>query len=187
MSFGVDLAASEWDEFASVCTETSYRKREVIFRDGVEPDYLLFITNGVCAGQASQPDGQTVVARFFEPGDFCAKISFTRRGSTNANTIIAVTPAEGVLIPMDRWRREHLEGMGVGRYARQKMMRAHYFDIDIIQVKTLNRTVESYEFLREHQPNVLQAVPQNVIAQFLGITPEGLSRFLRTNPQYADQ
>jgi len=187
VSLGVDNPESEWEEFASVCTKTSYRKRETIFRDGVGPEYLLFITDGICAGQASQPDGQTVVARFFEPGDLCAKITFTRRGYTSSNMIIAITPVEGVLIPMDRWRREHLEGMGVGRYARQKMMRAHYFDIDIIQVKTLNRTVESYEFLREHQPNILKVVPQNVIAQFLGITPEGLSRFLRMNPQYAEQ
>ncbi|MEM7662761.1 MAG: cyclic nucleotide-binding domain-containing protein [Pseudomonadota bacterium] len=186
VSLGVDLTGSEWEEFASVCIETSYEKRETIFQDGVGPEYLLFIADGVCAGQATQPDGQTVVARFFEPRDFCAKIRFTRRGYTSTNTIVATTPVEGVLIPMDRWREEHLEGERIGKYARQKMMMAHHFDIDIIQVKTLNRTVESYEFLREHQPGVLRSVPQRVIAQFLGITPEGLSRFLKANPQYID-
>ena len=102
-TLGVDKAGSQWEEFASVCIEASYEKRETIFQDGVGPEYLLFITDGVCAGQATQPDGQTVVASFFEPRDFCAKIRFTRRGYTSTNTIVATTPVEGVLIPMDRW------------------------------------------------------------------------------------
>ena len=53
------------------------------------------------------------------------------------------------------------------------------FEIDILNVKTVNRTEVSYNFLRERHPTVLELVPQTLIAQFCGITPEGFSRFLR--------
>ena len=63
------------------------------------------------------------------------------------------------------------------------MFQAHNFDIDVMRVKTINRTQASYDFLKKRQPDVLKLLSQRVIAQFLGITPEGLSRFLKTRSQ----
>lgn len=183
-TIGVDISAAEWENFANICSEACYKKKQTVFENPDSKKFILFITDGICAGQFVQPDGQIVVGRFFERGDFCATIDAASHGRASNHSVLALTPVEGVLIPMEWWRKEHFEGDGIGRYAREKMFKMHIFDIGLLQVKTINRTSVSYEFLRDHQPNVLNSVPQRVIAQFLGITPEGFSRFLKSNPKY---
>ena len=90
-----------------------------------------------------------------------------------------MTPVEGLLIPIKRWRDEYLRGGAIGEYMRIKIFQTLLFDADVIRVKSLNRTYESYTFLQERQPSVLQSIAQKDVAQFIGITPEGLSRFLK--------
>ena len=178
----VELSQSEWKEFSSVCQVTSYEKKaEITARQTMNPS-ILFVTNGVCADQIMSPEGQSVIGRFFQPGDFCAGTKLSTDEHTPEHNILATTYVEGVLIPMALWLREYFDGGRLGLYARKKMFQAHNFDIDLMRVKTLNRTFETYEFLKTRQPCVIQLVAQIHIAQFLGISPEGLSRFLRTKP-----
>ncbi|MEO0449669.1 MAG: hypothetical protein AAFZ74_05085, partial [Pseudomonadota bacterium] len=75
---------------------------------------------------------------------------------------------------------EYEKGHEIGHYVRLKMMKTHLFDIELLKVKTMNRTQNSFGFLKEQQPNTLTNVPHRFIAQFLGITAEGFSRFLRS-------
>lgn len=91
-----------------------------------------------------------------------------------------MTPLDVIIVPMDLWMREYEQGHEVGRYARLKMMKMHLFDIELLKVKTMNRTQNSFAFLKEQQPQVLASVAHKFIAQFLGITAEGFSRFLKS-------
>lgn len=178
----VELSESEWEEVSSICQVISYEKKaEITARQKMTPS-VLFVTNGVCADQITRPEGHSVIGRFFKPGDFCAETKLSTDEHTPEHNILATTYVEGVLIPMALWLTEYFDGGGIGLYARKKMFQAHNFDIDLMRVKTLNRTIETYEFLKTRQPCVIQVVAQIYIAQFLGITPEGLSRFLRTKP-----
>ena len=176
------LSDAQWQEFASSCHEVSIDQRDLVFEGKAKRDALLFITKGIGASQFVLPDGQVVISRFFEAGDLCAVVQFTHMGELTENAIVAVTPVEGVMIPLEIWKFEQFEGEIIGKYARQKMYHQHLSEIDIMHVKTVNRTEVSYEFLKERHPSVLESSPQTVIAQFCGITPEGLSRFLRNYP-----
>ena len=176
---GIDVPPREWEEFAEECTPTTYAKKDTIFDRDVISDHMLFITKGVSACQFAYPNGQLIIDRFFETGDFCTTVRSAWRTEPSEDQIFAVTPVQGVLIPMKRWREEYLRGGVIGEYIRIKIFQTLLFDADVIRVKSLNRTNESYTFLQERQPGVLQSVAQKDVAQFLGITPEGLSRFLK--------
>lgn len=176
---GIDIPRAQWEGFADECIPTQYAKKDTIFDTDVVSNYMLFVTNGVSACQFAHPNGQLIIDRFFETGDFCTTVRSAWRTEPSDDQIFAVTPVEGVLIPMKRWRDEYLRGGAIGEYIRIKIFQTLLFDADVIRVKSLNRTSESYTFLQEQQPGVLQSVAQKDIAQFLGITPEGLSRFLK--------
>lgn len=176
---GTELSDADWDGLAGQCREVNIEKRKEVFTNQTKREGLLFVTRGVCAAQFSLPDGQVVISRFFEARDMCAVVEFTHMDEPTENSIVAVTPVEGVMIPKKLWQLEQFEGQLLGPYARKKMYRQHLFEIDIMHVKTVNRTDVSYEFLKERHPGVLQVAPQTVIAQFCGITPEGFSRFFR--------
>ncbi|MEL7485627.1 MAG: hypothetical protein AAGJ87_00260 [Pseudomonadota bacterium] len=177
---GVEVSSVEWEDFSELCAEARYSRKEIIFDRNVVSKHMFFVTSGVSASQFAHPNGQLIIDRFFETGDFCTTVRSAWRTEPSDDLILAVTPVEGILIPMDRWREEYLAGEAIGRYVREKIFRTLLFDADVIRVKSLNRTSESYGFLQERQPNVLSDVPQRTVAQFLGITPEGLSRFLRS-------
>lgn len=181
---GTNLSERQWQDWASQCHAVSIKKRDLVFEGETKRDSLLFVTKGICASQFVMPDGQTVISRFFEARDLCAVVEFTYMKEVTENTIIAITPVEGVLIPFKLWQFEQFEGSLPGSYTRQKMYRQHLSEIDIMHVKTVNRTEVSYEFLKERHASVVESAPQTVIAQFCGVTPEGLSRFLKN---YSDR
>ena len=178
-SLGVEVSQSEWKEFCAQCVPELYKKKETIFDVNFVSEHMFFVTKGISACQFSHPDGQLIIDRFFEPGDFCATVRSAWRTEPSDDQIVALTPVEGVLIPMKRWRDEYLRGGAIGEYIRIKIFQTLLFDADIMRVKSLNRTNKLYAFLQEHQPGVLHSVAQKDIAKFLGITPEGLSRFLK--------
>ncbi|MEO1088851.1 MAG: hypothetical protein AAFY88_31875, partial [Acidobacteriota bacterium] len=119
------------------------------------------------------------VYRFFEPGHFCTTITSAWNQLPIGDAIDAVTAVRGLLIPFDGWRRHYGRPGPLGDYFRQKLIETMLFDKEVILAKTFNRTESAYAFLETHQPDVIRKVPQRIIAQFLGMTPEGLSRFLR--------
>ncbi|MEM8936791.1 MAG: hypothetical protein AAGC77_10330 [Pseudomonadota bacterium] len=176
---GISVPDVEWQIFADECTSTKYAKKDTVFETDAIADHMLFVTNGISASQFAHPNGQLTIERFFEAGDFCTAVRSAWRTEPSDDQILAVTPLEGVLIPMKRWRDEYLRGGAIGEYIRIKIFQTLLFDADVIRVKSLNRTRESYTFLQKRQPGVLRSVAQKDVAQFLGITPEGLSRFLR--------
>jgi len=178
---GTEFSEADWKALSEQWYEVTIEKRREVFANGTRHEGLLFVTHGICAAQFALPNGQMVISRFFEARDLCAVVEFTHMGLPIENSIVAVTPVEGVIIPKEFWKSEHLDGHVFGPYARRKMYKQHLFEIDILNVKTVNRTEVSYNFLRERHPTVLERVPQAMIAQFCGITPEGFSRFLRNH------
>jgi len=90
-----------------------------------------------------------------------------------------VTDVADLAIPNDVFRREYLEGGFFGTYLRFKMMEAHLFAKEPICAKTPGQTEIRYRFLEEPHQNVIGSVRQKEVSRFLGVTPQGLSRFLR--------
>lgn len=180
---GFDTASAEWREFFARCKGVQFKSRETVLEALSSSQHILFITSGICAAQHELQDCDTRIARFFCEADLCTLTEFL--GSSEKlnkfnNQIQAMTPVNGIVIPMDIWLSEYEKGYEVGHYVRLKMMKTHLFDIELLKVKTMNRTHNSVTFLKEHQPQVLASVPHKFIAQFLGITAEGFSRFLKS-------
>lgn len=175
-----DVTDDVFDKLAASLEEVTYVKDEVIFDNGTREDHFLFVSHGVCSGQFGRPDGQVVIARFFKSGDFCASTPLTLRDNVAHNAVTAATKVSGVVIPMGPWMDDRIEDRPLSRYLRRKLTMTHIFDINVLAIKTVNRTAESIKFLEQHQPEILGQVSQKKIAQFVGITPEALSRFLRS-------
>ncbi|MEO0461604.1 MAG: hypothetical protein AAF127_00610 [Pseudomonadota bacterium] len=174
-----NISDEAWEAVARECSEAFIERRNEVPSEPKSKGFMFFVTHGICAGQLAQPDGRLVVSRFFEAGDICTTIESAQMGQRTQNSIVAVTNVEGVSIPMEVWNSAHFEGGVLATYTREKMYRQHLFEIDLLHTKTENRTEVSYEFLKKWHPAVLAEAPQTVIAQFCGITPEGLSRFLK--------
>ena len=176
----VPLSSSDWLGFTALCTEVSFRKGDVVFDIGAVPHALLFVTSGVAAAELLLPDGRSIIYRFFESSQMCTAITSAWNGTETADNITAMSALQGVSIPLAVWQDNYLYGEALGVYFRRKTVETLLFDKELIRVKTLNSTAASYSFLNAAHKRVVEVVAQKDIARFVGVTPEGLSRFLKS-------
>lgn len=172
-------SAEEWRAFEAACTEVAFRKDDVVFEMAAVPDGLLFVTDGVAAAELALSDGRSLIYRFFERGQYCTTITSAWYETGTHDSITAVTDLAGVMLPFRWWREQYLTGAALGVYFRLKALENLLFAKDVIRVKTLNSTASTYAFLEERHADVIARVQQKDVARFIGVTPEGLSRFLK--------
>jgi hypothetical protein len=79
------------------------------------------------------------------------------------------------------FREEFISGGPLATYWREKVLETFLFDKDIMCAKTLRNVESRYRFLIDRHQDVVSKVPDKYIARFLGISPQGLSRFLKKN------
>ncbi|MEO1731411.1 MAG: hypothetical protein AAFR64_11800, partial [Pseudomonadota bacterium] len=84
-------------------------------------------------------------------------------------------------IPFESFRASFLHGGHLDTFWREAMFETLLFDKDILCTKTIRDVGTRYRFLAERYDNVVAQVPDRHLARFLGITPQGLSRFLRNS------
>ncbi|MEO1483673.1 MAG: cyclic nucleotide-binding domain-containing protein [Myxococcota bacterium] len=173
------LDDDEWRRISTRLADCSYRQGEVIFSQVRLTDHWLFITDGVAASEQTTPDGAVLIGRFFEPGHICSNITSAWARQISSDDLRAITDVEGVLLPNPLFRQEYLGGGAFGRYLRIKAMAALLFDKEILCTKTTNDTDIQYRFLEYNYREVIRRSTQKDIARFIGITPQGLSRFLK--------
>ena len=177
---GVSIDLVTWERIVQRCKSVQIKAGDTIQNQARIADNWIFLSDGVAASEQTDHDGASTVARFFEPGDFCANLTSVWTRDVASDDLVALTDVVGIAIPDDVFRREYLEGGFFGTYLRLKMMNAHLFAKELICAKTSSQTETRYRFLEQHHQRVIGSVQQKDIARFLGMTPQGLSRFLRS-------
>ncbi|MEM8569349.1 MAG: cyclic nucleotide-binding domain-containing protein [Pseudomonadota bacterium] len=176
---GVMLDLHDWNQIVQRCKSLHAPAGSKIQNQARVADSWIYLCDGVAASEQTWLNGASTIARFFEPGNICANFTSAWTRDIASDDLIALTDVSGVAIPDDIFRREYLEGGSFGIYLRLKMMEAHLFAKELICAKTSGQTETRYRFLEHHHQTVIGSVQQKYIARFLGITPQGLSRFLR--------
>ena len=176
---GVSLDLNAWDQIRQHSKFISIAAGRKIQNQAHVANNWIYLADGIAASEQSWLDGTSSIARFFEPGDICANLTSVWTRDTASDDLVAMTEMTGVAIPDTIFRREYLEGGSFGLYLRLKMMEAHLFAKELVCAKTSGKTEARYHFLEKHHRNVIGSVQQKDIARFLGVTPQGLSRFLR--------
>lgn len=177
--FGVTLDMKEWDRISQRCTYVQVLAGDKLQNQARVADSWIYLSEGVAASEQTWLDGVSTIARFFEPGNICANVTSAWTRDIASDDLVALTYVAGMAIPNDMFRQEYLEGGFFGVYLRHKMMEAHLFAKELVCAKTSGQTETRYRFLEEYHQDVIGYIQQKDIARFLGVTPQGLSRFLR--------
>ncbi|MDJ0733566.1 MAG: hypothetical protein QNJ47_05670 [Nostocaceae cyanobacterium] len=179
LSHEIHLKLLEWNEIKSKISEFSFTKKSVIFSQTLVCDKIFFISDGIAASEQIMPEGISIITQFFSRGQFCSNITSALTKEYANDTLIAITDVNGVSMSINFFLEEYYKGNAFGEYLRKKILEGLLFDKKIICTKTLLSTEYRYRFLEEHQQDVIHCVPDKDIARFMGITPQGLSRFLK--------
>lgn len=171
----VDATDDEWKAHRDGLTRRFLRKGEFLVSEGQVVNNVSFINRGSFRVFKTM-NGQDLTKHFFFTNEYATEyISFlTRKPSDIA--VKALEDAELIELHYDKVQALYEQYPVWQKYGR--LMAEHLF------IKLAERThrllyhtpEENYLYLIESRPDIIERIPQQYIASYLGIQPESLSR-----------
>ncbi len=172
-----DIPEAEWGTFMTVSSVHVAKKREVLFPETEICDQVIYLLEGIVASEYRYDDKQ-VITRFFQQGNFSTNIISAATQSLASDALIAITDITYISIPFEWFIQSYLHSPSIGLFIRKKIIQNSLENKQFTTIKTISNTEKKYQFLETHYPKIIRHTPAKYIANFMGISPEALSRFL---------
>ena len=176
-NYDLSIAEEEWTILSSFIKKRRAKKKTIIFRQTEICDTVIYLTAGITASIYAYNDKE-IITRFFQKGNFSSNIISAESSSLASDTLIAITDIEYYSIPFKQFIDLYLYSNTFGLFIRKKLIENSIENKSFTTIKTIKETEIKYQFLVEHYPQIIKETPSKYIAKFLGLTPEGFSRFL---------
>jgi CRP/FNR family transcriptional regulator, anaerobic regulatory protein len=164
--------------FIATLTEKNLRKGEHLLREGEISNSLFFIRKGLMR-YYYLVDGVEHTGQFFDEGMFFADLFSMTTQAPAIQNIDALEPCEIIVIPRYALLAAYSEDHAYERFGRclitESMMGSVKRTADLLKCTPEERYLH---FIASRQ-NLVERIPQYIIASYLGITPEALSRIRR--------
>ena len=180
----VTLSDEEFDLLKSLFVPKKLRKRQYLLQEGDVCKYQAFVEKGILRSYTLDDKGAEHVLQFATEGWWIADLSSYLTGEPSPFHIDAIEDAELLLINKASWNEALEKIPQLERYFRI-LIQNHLIATQKRLMQSLSDTAE-VKYLRYIQlyPDCLQRIPQHMIASYLGVTRETLSRLRR---QLADR
>lgn len=172
----IELTDDEFNYCKTLFIPKKLRKRQYLLQEGDVCKYQAFVEKGILRSYTIDEKGNEHILQFASEGWWMADLSSFLTGEPSVFTMDALENAELLLITRDSWEL----------LLQQIPRLEHYFRI-LIQnhlITTQKRLLQSLSEQAEERylrftkiyPDCVQRVPQHMIASYLGISRETLSR-----------
>lgn len=164
-----------WEEFAHLFRKRSVKAGTVLLREGVVAHNTFMIEEG-CLRTAYDHKGRDITGQFFFEGEGVSSFESFQFGTPSLYRIEAVE--QSVLWTISRPDLDRLlrEIPGLRETANEYLLRRMAYYMRQLLSFLRDTPAERYALLLKERPQVVQRVPQYLIASYLGITPVSLSR-----------
>jgi CRP-like cAMP-binding protein len=172
----VGLTGEEQQQVAAYLTGRKLRKRQYLLQEGDVCKAVAFVEKGVLREYSLGEDGIEHVVQFALEGWHISDMYSFLTGEPATHNIDVIEDAEVTLIS-----REAYEEMLVTVPKFETLMRLNitgaYLALRRRLASSIRDSLESrYQTFITTYPDIVQRVPQHMIASYLGATPETLSR-----------
>ena len=172
----VAITDEEFELTRALLTPRTVRKHQFLLQEGEVCKALAFVGSGCLREYTVDQKGAEHILQFAVTDWWISDLQSFLTGTPSTRTIDALNDSEVLLL--DRENRERL------LEAVPKMERFFRLLLEANYVATHRRVQESLSLSAEERyltfirtyPNVVEQIPQNQIASYLGITPQSLSR-----------
>jgi len=172
----ITLTKEEEDKLKPFFIPKKYRKRQYMLQQGDICKYIAFVEKGMLRSYQVDDKGNEHVIQFAPEGWWIADNYSFLTGNLSNYDIDVLEDAEVLLITQASME-EMLQTIPVmERYMRILMQNSLISMQSRIACTLGSNAEERYRGVLKALPNIAQRVPQHMLASFLGITPETLSR-----------
>jgi CRP-like cAMP-binding protein len=166
----------EFDYFKSLFVAKKLRKRQYFLQEGDVCKYQAFVEKGLLRSYTVDEKGSEHILQFASEGWWMADLSSYLTNEPSFLNIDALEEVELVLLTKPKWEEAMTKIPSLEHYFRI-IIQNHLVATQKRLLQSLAETAEEkYNRFVETYPECLQRMPQHMIASYLGITRETLSR-----------
>jgi CRP-like cAMP-binding protein len=173
----VPLTDTEWEPLAAaLVTKQIARKGYFVSQGSVAPELALVIS-GASRLFYTRPDGEEKTTFFFFENHLMGDYQSCLTGQPSTFSIQALSSLELITFPYAALQRLYEEWPVYERFGR-KLAEYHLLGTDarLAELLLLSPEQRYQALLRSHKTKILERIPQQYIASYLGVTPVSLSR-----------
>jgi CRP-like cAMP-binding protein len=172
----ISLQPAEEEKLKTFFIPKKLRKKQYMLQEGEVCQYASFVEKGVLRSYSIDKKGNEHIMQFATEGWWISDLYSFYTGEPSSYTIDALEDAELLLIRRDKYE-EMLQAIpSMERYLRLLLQNNLIATQRRLNDKLSLPAEELYRNLIQTCDNLPQRIPQHMIASFLGITRETLSR-----------
>jgi len=170
-----ELSAHAWDAFQKYLTVQQVRKGDFISKAGEVVKHVSFLNSGM-ARMYYRADDKEYITAFFLPGDYAADYESFLTQKPAHLFFEAMEDTEVINLSYDDMQRCYVEFPEFQKFGRLMAEFLYLMVSDRTASLILKSPEQRYLDFIERSPKWMNLVPQYMIASYLGVTPEALSR-----------
>ncbi len=172
----IPINEQEFDYFKTLFVPKKLRKRQYFLQEGDICRYQAFVEKGLLRSYTVNEKGSEHILQFASEGWWMADLSSYLTNEPSFLNIDALEDAQLLLISKSSWEEAMKKIPSLEHYFRI-IIQNHLVATQKRLLQSLAETAEEkYNRYVETYPECLQRMPQHMIASYLGITRETLSR-----------
>jgi len=175
-TIGIPIPEEICSRFSDLLYEKQFDKKDTLVEEGYYCKYIYFITEGSCYSYIKDEKGDIHAIQFGLEGYWISDLYSFFSGKKSIYTIEALEPTKVLVLTREQFQKACDTMPIFDKYFRVLIQNA-YVALQYRLAKTNSVEAEEryLEFSKLH-PDFLQRIPQYLIASYLGIKPQSLSR-----------
>ena len=170
------LAEEEQEFIKNYLTVKKIRKRQYLLQEGDVCKFVAFVEKGAMRLYRVNDDGSEHIVLFALDGSFVSDLYSFYANEPSTYNIDAIEDSELVIITKSASDELRKQSPKYQEFALQATSEA-YVQLAKRVTSTISLTLEErYKELTANYPDIVQRVPQHMIASYMGLNPETLSR-----------
>lgn len=175
-TIGRPLTENEYSSFRELLFEKTFEKKETLSEEGKHCKYIYFVTEGSCYSYICDENGEKHAIQFALENYWISDLYSFFSDRTAIYGIEALEPLKVLALNRDNFNKACTSIPVFDRFFRILIQNA-YVALQYRLAKSNSEEAESrYEEFSALHPEFLQRIPQYLIASYLGIKPQSLSR-----------
>jgi len=170
------LTEEDQDLIKNYLTVKKIRKRQYLLQEGDVCKFVAFVEKGAMRLYRVNEDGSEHIVVFALEGSFITDLYSFFTSEPSTYNIDAIEDSELVLITRTASDELRKLSLKYQEFIFQATSEA-YIQLERRITSTISLSLEErYKELTAHYPDIIQRVPQHMIASYMGLNPETLSR-----------